>query len=415
MAIFITSDTIGAATVADLGAVGRNFVHVAAGVLAASTGSFRALIGSGSEQHFSIAGTVMTMNTNTIYTNGDRSTVSVLVGGSVVNSALGDLASVNLGNASGFSATLVNAGTVLGGSGVFSDHAMTIINSGSLTSVGTAASSAAIMGWAGGASALVDVTNTGLISGVTWAIRFSGGRSVLDLDNAGTIRGGISLDQNADVIVNTGEIFGDLYMEGGADRVVNRGLIDGVVDLGAGDDVFVMRWGGEVLDMVDGGFGADRLGGGAERDVLLGGAGADLLLGRGDDDSLHGGDDNDIIRGGAGDDEIIGGAGADRLYGGRDADTFVFHAIGDMAAAGATDRIMDFNKIDDLIDLTDVSIAKFAFMGTGAFKGGGKASVSLAVNHGNTVVKLDVDGDGTMDGRFVVDHVTGLNAGDFLL
>lgn len=415
MGIYITSNTIVAATVANLGSTAGDYVHVAAGVLAASVGSNLTLTGSGEGQLFSIAGTVMADQRNTVYANGDNATVSVMDGGMVQNVGTSSRAAVNLGTTSGFTAALVNAGTVLGGSGVYTQHALTIVNSGEIDSVGVASDSAAIMGWAGGAMALVDVTNTGLIAGLTTAILFNGASSVLDLDNSGTIRGNIILNQNDDVIVNTGEIFGDIEMMGGNDRVVNRGLIDGVVDLGLGDDVFVMRSGGEVLDMVDGGDGADRLGGGAERDVLLGGAGADLLLGRGDDDSLHGGDDNDIIRGGAGDDEIIGGAGADRLYGGRDADTFVFHAIGDMAAAGATDRIMDFNKIDDLIDLTDVSLAKFAFMGTGAFKGGGKASVSLAVNHGNTVVKLDVDGDGTMDGRFIVDHVTGLNAGDFLL
>ena len=69
---------------------------------------------------------------------------------------------------------------------------------------------------------------------------------------------------------------------------------------------------------------------GAERnDLLDGGAGNDILLGRG------------------GADILMDGRGEDRLWGGSGADTFV------LAADGTADRILDFERGKDRLDLSD--------------------------------------------------------------
>lgn len=84
-------------------------------------------------------------------------------------------------------------------------------------------------------------------------------------------------------------------------------------------------FGGHVI----GGDGADILNGGAANDVVMGGAGNDQLFG-------HGGDDI-----------LFAGTGADKLTGGAGADVFVFQAD------GGNDRIQDFEKGVDRIDLDD--------------------------------------------------------------
>ncbi len=93
---------------------------------------------------------------------------------------------------------------------------------------------------------------------------------------------------------------------------------------------------------------------GRDNDFVDGNAGNDILkLGRGDDVGL-GGDGRDVIFGGKGEDVIVGGADNDRLIGGSDADTFVFNE-GD-----GHDRIIGFDKGEDLIDLSGTTIESFA-------------------------------------------------------
>ena len=76
---------------------------------------------------------------------------------------------------------------------------------------------------------------------------------------------------------------------------------------------------------------------GAGDDQLYGNAGADTLYGEAGDDTLYGGTGADKLHGGPGDDLLDGGPGAD---------TFVF------APGNGDDNIMDFNTVEDRIDLT---------------------------------------------------------------
>ena len=73
---------------------------------------------------------------------------------------------------------------------------------------------------------------------------------------------------------------------------------------------------------------------------------ADVLNGSAADDLLFGDDGDDTLYGNAGGDILLDGHGSDVLFGGSGADTFVF------VPDGQADDIRDFNKSEDVIDLS---------------------------------------------------------------
>lgn len=105
-----------------------------------------------------------------------------------------------------------------------------------------------------------------------------------------------------------------------------------VVYAEGGDDT-VNGMGGD--DAIQGQAGADFLAGGAGNDALTGGLGSDRLLGEAGRDTLSGGPGRDFLAGGIDVDRLTGGTGPDR---------FVFNSL-----ATCSDRITDFNAIDDTI------------------------------------------------------------------
>ncbi len=70
-----------------------------------------------------------------------------------------------------------------------------------------------------------------------------------------------------------------------------------------------------------------------------------ILAGNDRNNVLDGGLGNDTLSGGAGNDTLIGGSGNDTLTGGAGADTFVF------GSGSGQDRITDFNRTEDFLDL----------------------------------------------------------------
>ncbi|MDY0960278.1 autotransporter outer membrane beta-barrel domain-containing protein [Sphingomonas sp. CFBP8993] len=135
-------------------------------------------------------------------------------------------------------------------------------------------------------TATATITNT-----ATGVIEATGAKSVairangvgIDLNNAGTIRGGMgtTLADNDSFagtlgttylagaihttgavdnrIVNTGTIIGSIALGAGNDRIENTGQIQGEVFLGAGDDTFLHRASATLTGTVDGGTGTDSL------------------------------------------------------------------------------------------------------------------------------------------------------------
>jgi phospholipase/lecithinase/hemolysin len=138
---------------------------------------------------------------------------------------------------------------------------------------------------------------------------------------------------------------------------------------------------------------------------IVGNAGINGLVGLGGNDSLSGG---------AGDDRLSGGAGNDVLTGGAGIDTFV------IAELGGTDRISDFVRGQDIIDLRQldangslVGDQAFTFVGAATFTnvaGQLRSYLSGTVNY----VAGDVNGDGVADFIINLGHIQ-VQGSDILL
>jgi serralysin len=155
----------------------------------------------------------------------------------------------------------------------------------------------------------------------------------------------------------------DIQAANGIVHVIDRVLIpaDLLVSDGANDVDFVIDGNrasvnslGADRDYFDGNGGADVLIAGRGDDVGLGGNGRDVLYGGRGNDVMLGEAGSDIVSGGQGDDMLGGGTGKDTLVGGEGNDTFLF------AADSGRDLILDFNRQDDRIDLSDLGITGFA-------------------------------------------------------
>jgi Ca2+-binding RTX toxin-like protein len=139
---------------------------------------------------------------------------------------------------------------------------------------------------------------------------------------------------------------------------------------------------------------------------MYGGNGNDLLVGSTSEDTIYGENGNDILIGGPGSDELWGGAGNDR---------FMYTHV------GSTDRIRDFERGTDQIDVTGID-ANTSAEGNQAFTFIGDASFSNKAGElrvykeadGNYFVAGDVNGDGLADLMINLGSVQ-VGSGDFLL
>ncbi|HHC29190.1 MAG TPA: calcium-binding protein [Rhodobacterales bacterium] len=381
---YYTSTIVQATTIADLGAGANAAVYVAEGVFLGVTNNFSGVLhGGGAHQTFTIAGSVNALDANTVFAGGDGSIVKVLASGHVTNSDFTNSAALNLGVGTGTS-HLFNDGEIAGGSGVYTSRNSSIVNTGTIAGTGLDSDSKGIL-IASGLGETVDIVNSGTITAVgTDAIGF----------NTGTSDGSVAVN-------NSGQVIGRIDLGGAGDSsIVNTGMIDGDVILSDLGGSYIGRHGGAVNGTVWGGFSADRLVGSGADDNFNGGNDDDILRGRRGDDTLTGGDGNDVIRGGRGDDTIEGGAGRDVMRGGFDADTFVFSNVTDSGKGGGADRIYGFSLKQDLIDLSGF---------------GGTASVSFAHRGFGTLVRVDADGDGTVDFHIKVMGVDHLTQDHFIL
>ena len=208
-------------------------------------------------------------------------------------------------------------------------------------------------------SANTVVENGGLISGLGGIVLENAAATIL---NQGQIRSRSATLAAVDArtgldgmtLRNSGEVTGLVLAVVGssiADTVINSGLIDGNVDLGAGNDTFRGKQG-----TLEG-----TLSGGAQNDFLAGGEGDQLI---------YGGSENDILNGNAGDDVLFGGNGYD---------TFVFSRRGD------DDTISGFQNGTDLIDMRAFHFANFAALSAKAIDAPGGMLIDLQAQNGGTV------------------------------
>jgi Ca2+-binding RTX toxin-like protein len=246
--------------------------------------------------------------------------------------------------------------------------------------------------------------NTGTVEADSIGVNHFNSAETLDVDNFGTISGGVSS------FTSTGT---------SKDLITNNGKMVGKIELGAGDDLYDGRLGtiqGDVFgdigsDRLYAGAGNDRLFGQDGNDTLMGGAGADYLSGgsgsdrasyasatkavivslanpainsgdaKGDtfvsiehltgsnyNDALNGNSGNNAINGGAGNDTIKGYAGDDTLTGYAGADTFVFNTA--LNASTNVDTITDFSFAADTIQLDNAIFTALpaGVLAAGAFR-----------------------------------------------
>lgn len=207
-----------------------------------------------------------------------------------------------------------------------------------------------------------------------------------------------------------------------------RGLIENATG-GVGDDTIT---GNSVGNILKGKGGDDTLDGLAGEDTLFGGGGRDELIGGGQDDTLKGGGAKDVLKGGNGKDRLEGGGGNDRLVGGDKADMLIggdgfdrliggagnddfrFTKVSHSPTSGNADRILDFEKGADDIDLSALADGNLTLVLNGALTGTGP-SVATANLGSDTLVSVDTNGNGSANMEILVVGVQGLGAGDFLL
>ncbi|WP_313528254.1 calcium-binding protein [Shinella sp.] len=209
---------------------------------------------------------------------------------------------------------------------------------------------------------------------------------------------------------------------------------------GSGDDTLS---GGAGKDTLNGNAGKDKLLGGTENDVLNGGSDNDQLFGEsgndtlngdaGDDtlsggtgiDSLSGGSGNDKLSGDSGGDSLYGGLGADTLTGGTGEDRFIFKVTQESNDADGRDTITDFNKGNDLIDLSMVDAVSGS--GTGkaglqhfVFKGekstiGAAGELTYKFVGSDTLISGNTDPDADAEFSILIKGHIVLDKADFLL
>ncbi|ORE97264.1 calcium-binding protein [Aurantimonas sp. 22II-16-19i] len=301
-----------------------------------------------------------------------------------------------------------------------------------------------------------------ILGGTTGAVVNSSGDAALAFTNAGLTDGDVTLGTGADTIVNSGTILGAVDLGGGVDTftMLGSGTVTGDIAGGAGNDIFrggdlsdrflggddndTFYGGGgndllfgeagndrffadtdAIADTYNGGDGSDTVNyllasgdirlnfglnyalgadigvdrlfaienaaGGAGNDsltgsdttiTLAGGAGDDTLFGGTGNNILDGGDGADVIRGFAGFDKITGGAGDDSLTGDFNADTFIF------ADGFGKDTITDFDELNNaekinlagvtaITDFTDLQLNHLTQVGANAVITDGVNTITL--------------------------------------
>lgn len=259
----------------------------------------------------------------------------------------------------------------------------------------------------------LELHNNGTVTGIDSAIHLDAASTgSFSLFNEGTIDSTLA-----------GDSFGSLILSEGKtqDVIFNVGVINGVVALGGGDDVYfgsgAKAMTGEIgkLFAVLAGEPGVKIGG-----FVDGGAGKDQMLGSNFTDFLSGGKGNDAISAGKGDDTVLGSIGKDSLSGGKGTDEFVFESAADSRGKGI-DTIADFSqKEHDLLSLGfDAKPATpdgddFKFIGTHGFSGK-PGEVRYAFHKNETIVLGNTDHDKQAEFEL---HLTGrihLQDSDFVL
>lgn len=290
-----------------------------------------AILGTGDFQRVTVQGYVMAVANAGVQLSGEGGFISISATGVVANSGTDLEAAVRT---YGIEARIVNAGEISGGVGVGLYQGGNIVNSGSITAVGTTygadpeASAGIVL--AASASTNMRIVNTGLISGAVqeqsdaydgqrfsiWEAR--GQANTIRIENSGTLNGTVDLLDGAATLRNTGTILGAVRLGGSVDELNNAGTVNEDVDLGDGADRLENT--GALTRNVFLGEGADIAVVGGTVSVMYGGTGADLVAISGAVLSgvfLEDGADTLFLTGAGRAFDVAVGDGNDSLYGGQ--------------------------------------------------------------------------------------------------
>jgi Ca2+-binding RTX toxin-like protein len=288
-----------------------------------------------------------------------------------------------------------------------------------------------------------------ILDGTTKSDRLSGG---LGNDTLNGFEAGDALNGDEGNDSLNGGAGNDLLFGGDDQDSLNGGVDNDSVNGDAGNDLLI---GGDGQDLLNGGDGQDSLNGSVGDDHLDGGSGNDSLNGNWGDDLLFGGDDqdalnggvgtdylygdggNDTLRGGAYNDILSGGTGKDRLYGGDGNDILVGGAGRDILTGGAGndtfrldhgnfDRIVDFNPVNDTINLKDHyfnSLITFGTLAADSFISGADITQAVDTNDfliyntstGEVYYDADANGAGEAVQIALIGNHALLTAADFLI
>lgn len=206
----------------------------------------------------------------------------------------------------------------------------------------------------------------------------------LAVDNDGTIKGGIQGavkgGSGNDTVANSGRIIGDVILNEGNDTFTNSGgTVTGIVNLGVGNDVYVVD--DEDLKLKEDDFSdSDRV----ESSVswVLGDNFENLTLNGNAAINGTGNAENNVIKGNGSANSLAGAGGDDTLKGGGGADIFAF------ATGSGRDTITDFSDGEDRIDLSAYTAIK-SFGDIASIDGGnGKATITLSGSESITLENI---------------------------
>lgn len=217
----------------------------------------------------------------------------------------------------------------------------------------------------------------------------------------------------------SGSSFDDFFVGDAANNRLFGGGGSDTLDGGEGRDHLTGGRGHDILygrsgnDYLKGGVGVDYLVGNTGNDTLEGGNGRDTLIGGRGRDFLKGGLHADTLLGGNGHDFLWGGYGQDTMTGGAGHDTFVFFESRDSQGTFNSDVITDFESGVDRLNFDSVFRGPYQFIGSDAFSGT-SGEVRAFSDGADTIVRVDVDGDGAGDMRIVLQNVASIDVFDVL-
>jgi Ca2+-binding RTX toxin-like protein len=264
--------------------------------------------------------------------------------------------------------------------------------------------------------------NTALFSDNSRAVNVTLGNAGIDGHAVSFLMSGRLIFPETDILRNIQNVAGSSYNDqitgNDADNTIHGGLGDDLLHFSGGHDALYGDSGTDTLDLT-----------GAHSGAVITLATSLTFAGNTDSASLNSIENvngtafDDTIVGTGADNRIYGAGGHDLMTGGLGSDTFIFRAISELGLdATKRDIITDFS-VGDHLDFSafdaDPAVSgdqAFTFLGSGAFTHhAGEIRVVPTNHHLDTLVALDVDGDGVADGRIELTGTHQLSSDDFIL